>query len=122
MAEILVATPTAVITSIAGVLLSTTDGTAFGANTGINWYNNGAIVVHLSIGASGAGSVTVPFQFTVEGAALTALTVAVSNSSSYLLGPYSPSKHNDSSGLCHLDISVQTGNYYALYLLPSAVS
>lgn len=86
-------------------------------NPGVQFQNNGLMFLYVSIGASGAGNITMNFGRTVEGAIPAPVVVAVSNSTNYLLGPWSPTDFTaqDGTGFTYIDFSVITGNAVTLY-------
>jgi hypothetical protein len=86
--------------------------------TSVNFVNNGAIVLRVVTGSAGTGTLSVAFQETVGGQTITAYSIALANSASYLVGPFSPSQLNDANSLCWLTFSVITGNSAGLYNLP----
>ena len=66
MAEVAMTAPTSPASSITGVVQLATESQSLTGYTGISFPNNGAVLIHVIVGASGAGSVTIPFQYTVE--------------------------------------------------------
>jgi hypothetical protein len=124
MAEVLIPAATLPIAGGPGVAtpFNAAQGTALATYTGLNFVNNGAVV--LVVNSTGtAATVTVLFQMTVEGAAITALSIALpATAGNYMIGPFAPSKHNDAAQLCHLGFTVVTGMTAGLYTLPGAVT
>lgn len=107
----------------AGTILPATEATNLTGFTGVNFVNNGATLLRLVVGASGAGTVTVFFTKTVEGQAVTSFSIAVANSTTYIIGPFSPSDLNDVNGLVQIDKSgTVTGDSAGLYKLNGAVN
>ena len=94
-------------------------GTALAANTGVSFSNNGLMFLAVYIGSSGAGNLTFNIGRTVEGQVPAAIVVALSNSTNYLFGPWSPTDFTaqDGSGLTYFDFGVSTGNSVTLYQL-----
>ena len=82
--------------------------------TGVQFVNNGLMFLVVYTGASGAGNVTQNFGRTIEGSIPAPKVQAISNSTNYILGPWSPS---DFTGLTYIDFSVVTGNSVTLYEL-----
>jgi hypothetical protein len=130
MTTLALAAPTVQIGSASGgtpgALVSTpnilpTSETSLASNTGFSFPNNGAVLLRVCIGASGAGNLGFVLQRQVEGQAATAFTIAVANSTNYLFGPFSPNDFNDVNGLFQGTLSVQTGNSVGVYILPSNV-
>lgn len=103
-----------------GTILPAAEATSLATFTGLNFVNNGATLLRLVVGASGAGNLTIYFTRSIDGAAVGSWVVPVANSTTYLLGPWGPSNYNDASGLIQMDISVVTGNTAGLYILPGA--
>jgi hypothetical protein len=103
----------------AGTVLPANEATNLTGFTGVNFANNGAILLRIVVGASGVGNVTFNFSRTTEGQLPAPFVVAVSNSTTYIFGPFSPSDFNDASGLIQIDKSgTVTGDSAGLYLLP----
>lgn len=103
-----------------GLALPASEATSLATFTGLNFVNNGALVLRVCVGASGAGNLTIFFTRTVDGSLPASLVVALANSTNYLLGPWGPSNYNDANGLIQMDMSVVTGNTAGLYFLPGA--
>lgn len=95
--------------------------TALTGFTGFTFPNNGAVILRIVIGASGAGNLVFIAQRTIESFAATVTTIAVANSTSYLFGPFSPADFNDVNGLFNATLSVVTGNSVGVYQLPASV-
>lgn len=108
---------------ITGVTLPASE-TALTGNTGFTVPNNGAVLVRVVIGASGAGTIQFVCQKTVEGVLmpLTAFQQSLANSTVYIFGPFRPSEFNDANGLLNANLSVVTGNSVGAYILPGNVS
>jgi hypothetical protein len=103
----------------AGTILPATEPTNLTGFTGVNFANNGAVLLRLVVGAAGVGNVTFNFSRTTEGQLPAPFVVAVANSTSYIFGPFSPSDFNDANGLIQIDKSgTVTGDSAGLYLLP----
>lgn len=100
----------------AGTALTAAAETSLATFTGFQFPNNpaGLVVVHLVVGASGAGNVTFTAQQGSQPAA-----IAVANSSAYFFGPFDPSVYSDPTGTVFATISVVTGNSVGVYLLGS---
>lgn len=124
MARVALAAPVTAISggANAGTILPAAEAQSLATFTGFSFPNNGAVLVRLVIGASGAGNLTCNFQRTVEGQLPAAFVVALANSNAYILGPFSRADFNDANGLCQFDISVVTGNTVGVYQLPAAVA
>lgn len=123
MARTLVPAPTLFLGPGPGgsVVLPAAEGTSLNTFTGFNFANNGGILVRLVVGASGVGSVTINFTRTVDGALPAPLTIAVANSTTYILGPWGPSNYNDANGLIQIDKSgTVTADTVGLYFQNSA--
>lgn len=103
-----------------GTILPAAEPTSLATFTGLNFANNGATLLRVVVGASGAGNLTIFFTRSIDGAAVGSWVVALANSTVYLLGPWGPSNYNDASGLIQMDMSVVTGNTAGLYSLPGA--
>lgn len=91
--------------------------TALASNTGFSIPNDGRTVIHICVGASGAGNLSMVIQRQVEGVTPAAVVVALSNSTQYLFGPFSVQDFNDVNGLLQCTLSVQTGNSVGGYHL-----
>ena len=110
-------------TSAAVVLPATETYSMLAGDTGFYYANNGAIVVRYVCGAGGSGNLTVLFSQTVEGQAVTSFTIAVTAASTYLIGPYSPSRHNNVSGQVQINRSTAvTTDSVGLYFVPGWVT
>lgn len=103
----------------AGMTFPTAGATALTGFTGVQFQNNGLMILYVSVGAAGAGNITQNFGRTIEGAIAAPVVVAVANSTNYVLGPWSPTDFTaqDGSGLTYIDFSVVTGNAVTLYQL-----
>lgn len=71
------------------------------------------VVLWVIVGASGAGN----FVFTNTQTGGSNLTIAVANSSSYLLGPFDPAVYGASTGVVTCTPTVFTGNSVGAFLL-----
>lgn len=107
-----------VLTGVQGLTLPAS-GVALTGSTGVSFTNNGLMFLAVYVGSSGAGNLTMNFGRTVEGSAPAAKVQALTNSTNYLLGPWSPSDFTaqDGTGLTNFDFSVVTGNSVTLYEL-----
>jgi hypothetical protein len=103
-----------------GTILPAAEPTSLATFTGLNFANNGAVLLRVVVGAAGAGNLTVNFTRTTEGQLPAAFVTALANSNTYIFGPFSPSDLNDGNGLVQIDMSVVTGNTAGLYTLPTA--
>lgn len=131
MARVALAAPTVNIGSASGSvpgaavvtpnILPTSEPQSLATFTGFTFPNNGAVLLRLCVGASGAGNVTFFLQRTVESFSATIANIAVANSTNYIWGPFSPGDFNDANGLFNADISVVTGNTVGVYILPTSV-
>jgi hypothetical protein len=86
--------------------------------TGFSFPNNGAVILRVVTGASGACTLSFSLQRLVEGLTPALQTYAQANSVSALFGPFSPGDYNDINGLVQCAMSVVTGNTVGLYQLP----
>jgi hypothetical protein len=111
-------TPTNLL-GTAGLVLPATGAQTLATFTGVSFTNNGLMFLAVYIGSSGAGNLTFNIGRTVEGQAPAPIVVALSNSTNYLFGPWSPTDFTaqDGSGLTYFDFSVSTGNSATLYQL-----
>jgi len=93
------------------------------ASPGVQFVNNGSMVLLVYVGASGAGNATQNFGRQIESETPAPVVVALSNSTNYWLGPWSPKDFTaiDGTGMTYIDFSVVTGNSVTLYQL-NAVS
>jgi len=129
MASIALTAPTTAIAlgpaggTITGVVLPTQETNSLATYTGFSVPNNGAVLIRVTIGAAGAGNLAFICQQKLFGALLATTTfqTAVANSTSYILGPFSPSSFNDANGLLQATLSVVTGNYVGVYQLPGSM-
>ena len=92
--------------------------TSMAANAGFSFPNNGGVLLRVVIGSAGAGNLSLVVQKTVEGQTPAAIVLALSNSTTYIFGPFSPSDFNDVNGLFQGLLSVPTGNSVGVYSLP----
>jgi hypothetical protein len=105
----------------AGTVLPAAEATVLGANVGAQFVNNGAVVLRWVVGSGGVGSLSVAFQRTVEGQVPAPEVIAVANSGVYLIGPFSPTNHNDTNSLCYVTkTGTATLDSVGLYFLPGA--
>jgi len=90
-----------------GIVLPAAGVQTVGANTGLQFVNNGRMFVALYIPAAYAGNLVQNFGRTVEGAIAAPPTVALTASTNYLFGPWLPSDFTalDGTGLTYLDLS-----------------
>src|SRR5215813_9306602 len=115
MANLALGAPTRTLGGITAVTgLQAASETSLGANTGFTFANNGLVLVHYCVGASGAGNV----QFTATTGSNPAV-IATTNNASYWWGPFDPAVYSDMAGLCLATVSVNTGNSVAAYYLPA---
>jgi hypothetical protein len=118
MANVSLPTATGYITdyTLAGTALPATEGTSVSSGTGLMFTNSpeGLVVVRITVGASGAGNAT--FTNTNGGANK---VVALSNSTTYILGPFDPETYSNASGIVNCALSVVTGNAAGLYWVPA---
>lgn len=110
--------------AITGVTLAAQEANTLATYAGFSVPNNGSVLVRITVGAAGAGNVAFICQKTVYGAsvAATSFLQALSNSTAYIFGPFSPSNFNDVNGLLQVTLSVVTGNYCGVYYLPGWVT
>lgn len=103
-----------------GMVLGATGAQSLSGFTGFQFTNNGLLFVALYVGSSGAGNLTQNFGRKIEGAIAAPPTVALTASTNYLFGPWSPSDFTiqDGTGLTGFDLSgTQTLNSVTLYQL-----
>jgi hypothetical protein len=92
---------------------------AMSTNTGFTFPNNGYVVVRYSCVGGTAGNMLLNVQMTIDGLAVSARSLAMTNTHHYLLGPFKPSFYNDGAGLVHIDKSTSaSGDYVDVFLLP----
>lgn len=103
-----------------GLVLPATEATAISAFSGVNFANNGGILLRIVVGSAGAGTLSIFFTRTTDGSLPAALTVALANSNTYILGPWGPSNYNDASGLIQMDLPGASTNSAGLYFQNSA--
>lgn len=104
----------------AGITLPATGAQSMSGFTGVQFINNGTMVLAVYIGSSGAGNVTQNFGRTIESQLPAPIVVAVIASTNYIFGPWSPSDFTaqDGTGLTYIDFSgTQTLNSVTLYQL-----
>ena len=102
------------------VLSSTTGAQSLSGFTGFQFSNNGLLWIVLYIGSGGAGNLTQNFGRKIESAIAAPPVVAVSASTNYLFGNWSPYDFTaqDGSGNTLFDLSgTQTTNSVTLYQL-----
>lgn len=106
-------------TNLNNAVLPSVGAQSLATFTGVQFVNNGMMFLYITIGASGAGNLTLNFGRTVEGQVPAAFVLALANSTNYLLGPWSPTDFTarDGTGLTYFDFSVVTGNAVTLYQL-----
>lgn len=129
MTTLALAAPTTAISlgpasgAITGVILPASE-TSLATFAGFSVPNNGAVLVHVVVGVSGAGNLAFICQKTIFGGSIpsTVFQIALVASTSYLFGPFSPSNFNDANGLLQATISVVTGNSVGVYQLPGALT
>lgn len=104
-----------------GQVLSTTTGAqSLSGFTGFQFSNNGLLFVILYVGSTGAGNLTQNFGRKIEGAVAAPPVVALTASTPYLFGNWSPFDFTaqDGSGMTLFDLSgTQTLNSVTLYQL-----
>jgi len=104
-----------------GQVLSTTTGAqSLSGFTGFQFANNGLLFVALYVGSSGVGTLTQNFGRKIEGAVAAPPTLALTASTAYLVGNWSPSDFTaqDGTGLTRFDLTgTQTLNSVTLYQL-----
>lgn len=90
-----------------GIVLGTTGAQTVGANTGISFTNNGLLYIALYIPGGYSGNLVQNFGRGVEGVIPAPVTVALTASTNYLFGPWSPSDFTaqDGTGLTSFDLS-----------------
>ena len=104
-----------------GIVLPTSGVQTVGANTGFQWTgNNGRQCVAIYVASGGSGNLTMNFGRTVEGQVPAPEVVALTASTNYLFGPFSPSDFTalDGTGNTYFDLSgTNTSNTVTLYEL-----
>ncbi len=90
-----------------GIVLPTAGVQTVGSNTGIKFLNNGRMFIAIYVDSGGAGNLVQNFGRKVEGQTVTAKTVALSASTNYLFGPWTPSDFTslDGTGFTYFDLS-----------------
>lgn len=105
----------------AGMVLSATTGAqSLSGSTGFQFVNNGLLFIALYIGSGGAGNLSQNLGRAVAGIVPTEPPVALTASTNYLFGNWSPTDFTsrDGTGLTYFDISgTQTNNSVTLYQL-----
>jgi len=111
---------TAPATTFGGVsgLAIAASGTSLATFAGFSVPNNGAVMLIVWVGASGAGNL----QFLTQRGQTQPAAIAVANSTNYIFGPFDPALYSDGGGLLQATISVVTGNSVAAYALASTAS
>lgn len=105
--------------------LPTTEANSLSAGGGVNFINNGAVLLRVTVGVTSGITMSVLLQRTIEGflAGSTLYTTgALPVSLPYLFGPFSPSDLNDVNGKVNLIFSAYTNLAAALYTLPGWVT
>ena len=94
-------------------------GTSLATFTGVQFVNNGSMALLVYVGSAGAGNATQNFGRQIESETPAPVVVALSNSTNYWLGPWSPKDFTaiDGTGMTYIDFSVVTGNSVTLYQL-----
>lgn len=103
-----------------GIVLPTSGVQTVGSNTGVSFTNNGRQFLAIYVSSGGAGNLTMNLGRTVEGQVPAPIVVALSASTNYLFGPFSPADFTaqDGTGLTNFDLSgTQTSNTVTLYEL-----
>lgn len=90
-----------------GIVLPAAGISAVGANTGVSFANNGRMFLAVYVPGGYSGNLVQNFGRTVEGQAPSPVTVALTASTNYLFGPWSPYDFtaSDGTGLTYLDLS-----------------
>jgi hypothetical protein len=107
------------LTGNVGLVLPAAGVTSIAGTTGVQFANNGQMFLYLTIG-SATTTLTMSLGRTVEGQAPAPFTQALSTSTNYLFGPWSPTDFTatDGSGLTYFTMSgALTGSAASLYLL-----
>lgn len=110
--------------AIAGLVLPASEANAIAANTQANFPNNGAVLLRIVMSTTAA---TADFQIQKQVLGytppVTTITQALSASTTYIFGPFSPSTFNDANGLCWVTFSVSpTGATLGVYSVPGVQS
>jgi|SRR5215469_14083424 len=126
MAITLPAPTLSIVSAIASpTALPTAEATSLTAGGGVNFANNGAILLRVCVGSS-TTTLSALLQRSIEGflagsTLYTTGTLAISTN--YIFGPFSPSDLNDANGNFNFTLSVYTGGITAgLYKLPGWVT
>jgi hypothetical protein len=102
-----------------GLMLPSSGAQTLATFTGVNFVNNGLMFLAVYIGSGGACNIQSNIGPKRQGATYPASTiqVALSNSTNYLIGPWSAADFTqpDGTGLTWIDFSVVTGNSVTLY-------
>lgn len=90
-----------------GIVLGASGAQTVGANAGISFVNNGQLLIALYIPGSYSGNLVQNFGRGVEGVIPAPVTVALTASTNYLFGPWSPSDFTaqDGTGLTNFGLS-----------------
>jgi hypothetical protein len=108
----------------AGMVLSPTAGAqSLSGFTGFQFLDNGSCFVIIYVGSSGAGNLTQTFGRTIEGVSSQIPNVALSASTNYLFGTWSPSDFTARDGTGNVEFTLsgtQTLNTITLYQLSPA--
>jgi hypothetical protein len=109
----------------AGAVLSSTKGAqSLSGFTGFQFADNGSCFIIIYIGSSGAGNLTQTFGRTIEGISSGEPPVALSASTNYMFGTWSPSDFTARDGTGNVEFTLsgtQTLNSITLYQLSPAV-
>lgn len=130
MANVALVAPTVPIGSLSGSLgganmmvpniLPAAEATSLATFTGFSFPNNGAVILRVVTGGSGACTLSFNLTRLVEGELPAVDTYAQASSVSALFGPFSPADYNDINGLVQCAVSVVTGNSVGVYQLPQS--
>jgi hypothetical protein len=105
----------------AGLALPAAEATSITGFTGVNFANNGGILLRYVVAAGNNGNISIIFTRATDGSLPAPLVIAVAASTTYILGPWGPSNYNDGSGLIQIDKSgTVTGDTAGLYFQNSA--
>lgn len=81
---------------------------AAAASGGDKFANNGRVMIHIKNGDASDHTVTVDIPKTVDGQAVTDISVTVTASEERFIGPFPPSIYNDSDGYVNLTYDAVT--------------
>jgi len=107
----------------ANTALPASEPTSLTGGSGISFPNNGAVLLRVVIGASGATVLNFFNQKLIEGAlgnTVLFTTPSLGNNGIFLFGPFPPSVYNDVNGLVQMTMVTYTGNSAGIYNLPAA--